>query len=220
MTQQTAPEQPSRVLDEKLRFWPRAKEAFERLYQLGCEPQILEFLCYWMMPLEPVTLPANESRPHPVVIHNRPLDSWDTAADGLNLEDLRKIAEESEQLWNKILRLRRTPLVRTLILMDELPRSSDDLLGGLPGCGDPFRGLKELPALAKKWFGPRQRPDFTRLLTALYEHIWERTRGWHDAEVAALLDALLPDPPKDLKQWRYDRDLSRPRSGPNDPHRI
>ncbi len=196
MTREAAPELPRRVLDEKLCSVPGAKESFDKLCQRGCDPDILSFLCYWIMPHEPVTLPMpgtlpvreTETPQRPTVIHSRPLDSWETVADGLEVEDLGRIAEEAEQLWCKILRLRRTPLVTTLIQMGELPRSSDDLLGGLPGCGDPFRGLRELPDLAKKWFGPRQRPDYTRLLTALCEHVSERTGSWHDSEVESILD--------------------------------
>ncbi len=226
MTQGTGPRQPRQILEQTLRAVPEALKSFNRLCELGCDPDVLAFLCYWLMPRDPVTLRTskrsrlNARALHTVVIHNRPLDSWDTAADGLGLEDLRRIADEAEQLWKKILRLRRSPLVRELIQRGEIPRSTDDLLSGLPGCGEPFSGLRELPELAKKWSGPRQRPDFTRLLTSLYEHILERTRSWHDSEVGNILNSLLPKPPKDLKQWRYDHELTCPGSGPNEPPRI
>ena len=90
---------------------------------------------------------------HPVTIYDRPLDSWDSATGGLDLDDLRKIARVAAKLWSKVRPLRRSPLVQFLIQIGELPRSSDDVLTGLPGCGDPFRGLKELPELAKSGEG-------------------------------------------------------------------
>jgi hypothetical protein len=226
MSNRTNPNYPRLDLEERLRLTPGAREAFEKLCQLGCDPDILAFLFYWIVPRE-VTLPANEAegRRNPVTIHTRPMDSWDSAMDDLSLDQLKGFANQAQHLWSIFLRLRKTPLVRALVLMGEVPCCGADLLGGLPHRGDPLRTLIDLPELAKKWAGPRQHPDFTRLLTSIYEHISQRTGQWHDRLVADTLNALFANPQQhhtenSLKQWRHDRGLIRPRFGPNDPPRI
>jgi len=75
-----------------------------------------------------------------------------------------------------------------------------DLLGNIP------KRLKQ--------FGPRQRPDYTRRLTAICKHIRERSGQWHDTHVVTILNDLAPDSADPmtavaLKEWRKRHGLTQ-----------
>jgi hypothetical protein len=136
-------------------------------------------------------------------------DSWDSLLYPVTRGELPRIALQARKLLGDIERLRETRLVRRLDLPDE------DLLGGSPLPKVKriyFQGLLNLPKLAKG-FGSRKRPDYTRRLTLIYQHIHECTRQWYDAKVADILNDLLPDPEhphnaESLKQWRSEHGVT------------
>jgi len=142
-----------------------------------------------------------------------PLDSFDTALNGMTLRELRQVSQRARKLLQEVQRLRQTPLVRSLV-KDQL-LNEDDLLYS-PGfsfvsCLPQFNGLLKLPKLAKA-FGARQRPDYQRCLTAVYKHIRSNTGQWHDRLLAEILLDLLPKEkneinPAMLKKWRRDHNL-------------
>jgi hypothetical protein len=79
-----------------------------------------------------------------------------------------------------------------------------------------FATLLALPELAKSVLekvGPKQKPDRTRLLTELCQHVRERCGHWHDRLIADILNDLQTESPDtahdeiSLKQWRYEHGL-------------
>jgi len=139
-------------------------------------------------------------------IQVRPLDSWDTATLGRNLDDLRGIAKKAQGLVKDIKTLRKTTLVHILAVDDKI--KTDDLLHptcDYLGC---FEGILGLPGFAEG-MGPGKKPDYNALLTEIVQHVYERTGQWHDELVGQLNAALdLPHGTADaMKQWRTSRNL-------------
>lgn len=179
--------------------------AFDKLCDLNCDPVLLgQHLVMFSQTEEIVLKRTGEAIPI------RPLDSWDTALNGLSIDDLRQVTKRAKELQKDILRLKNTPLVRRLIRKGII-KSGDLLHGNIMDTR--FDGLLKLPELASQ-YGPRQRPEYTERLTKIYEHIHERTRGWHDALLADILTDLMPDASyteQALKEWRSRHGLKATR---------
>jgi hypothetical protein len=165
-------------------------------------------------------LPAPGTKPlhewYLVSLH--PLDRLEAALRGSSMIDIRELqrtAQRAKKLRSEIICLKRTPFVRWLQQKGYIQQP--DLLNGLPvpGSTEPyFRGVLSLPRLAKQ-VGARKRPDFERQLKKIYQHIYERTSGWHDDFVARILNDLIPSElchkgtnADALQKWRAHHNLT------------
>jgi hypothetical protein len=181
-------------------------ESFKNLCKLGCIDQELGGLFVFLCSPSKITLESGES------INLRPLDSKETAMGGFEQNDLEEIAQIAERLRAECERLRQTPLVRQLVHDGDI--KVGDLLNRSPLSDIKevrFDGLLMLPDVLRKC-GARQRPEYTRLLTGIFAHIYEHTKGWHDKCVADVLNDLSPDrkdpyTEEGLKQWRTRQGL-------------
>ena len=183
--------------------------AFEELCSEGCDPDVLSWCFFWLYD-EPVRV--KDSPPHDVLASrfemqpNR-LDSDDARGD-FSLAELDKIAALAKGLQEQLLKIRQIPFVRELIARRALPPG--DLLY-LPSLylrnplNPQLNGLISLGDLARK-VGTQKRPNYTKRLKEIYDHIHERTGQWHDRLVADILNDLKPDHAQSedgLKTWRH-----------------
>ena len=185
-----------------------AIDKFNKLCERGCDRETLGLLLvdlakYWRTQ-EPFKLASGK------IVYAYPLDSKSALdpQDGkraISLNELRKIWARAETLISKIERVRRTPLVHNLKLYGFI--QSDDLLNGRSS-NRVFHGLRQLPQLAKT-LTPKGRPEYSRILRKIYEHIRERTHGhFHDELLAEILQNLKPGrssrtlSAEALKEWR------------------
>lgn len=207
------------------------RKAFNKLCESGCTRSTLGGLLIFLCAPDRViiTRPDKErslqARPK-YEVSLRPLDrhkSLEALFGGYDLRKLRQVAKTATKLQEQLERLRNTEGVRHLTATGELP--DNDLLSasslvavlGLPDSR--FCGILNLPELAKG-LSPKNRPDYTRLLTKIYVHIRQQTGVWHDKEVADMLNDLLPNDPTqhdevNLKAWRARHSLTdAPRGRP------
>jgi hypothetical protein len=197
------------------------QNAFDKLCSAGCDRKTLAELLSSLISTE--TIPLNPSKPRrnksvktkkntaARSVSLRTLDSWETALDpqdgerAITIDQLDQIASRARKLLDDIARLKSTPLVNQLLLTGQIHQ--EDLLAGWLPQTVLFQGLIRLPELAKQ-FGPRERPDYDRLLTKLYTYIRDCTKGWHDEKLAEVLNALIPYDSEQpiseasLKKWR------------------
>jgi hypothetical protein len=204
------------VLDSHLT--ENGKRALNEFYSLGCDPVFLHETFAAML-FSTATIPkrrpgVSDHRVRPRRVSLSPLDRLEDALHGsgkIDIRDLQRTAQRASKLLAEILKLKKTPLVAWL--KDKGYIQPYDILGGSPipettACR--FEGLLNLPGFAKQ-IGARKKPDFERRLTAIYRHIRQRTKGWHDREVAEILYDLFPSraPNADsLLQWRHRRGLT------------
>lgn len=186
------------------------KKAFRDLVEVGCDPHVVDGL-FTMLTTHSVTLTRKGSRP--IEIRMSALDSWDELLFPVIKDELPQIARRARKLLQDIERLRKSHFIRHLNVTGFLPQG-DILAGSAVGFGPRryFHGLLHLPEMAKP-FGPKLRPDHTRRLTKLYQHIHERSGQWHDARVADILNDLLQNPGNpvtadSMKAWRSRHGLT------------
>lgn len=177
-------------------------QSFEGLCGMGCDHNELGGLFVLVSSPSEITLESG------ITISLRPLDSRETVAGGLDQRDLQRIADKAAELRDDCGRLRQTALVQQLI-HDRAILEGDLLRGSLvPDIEDSrFAGLLMLPDVVRQ-YGARARPEYTRLMTSIFDHINERTGDFHDALVADILNDLTPerDNPhseESLRQWRF-----------------
>jgi len=208
---ETRPEVEDWVPIEK-RLSRDALEALNMLVEAKCDRKlILNLLTFLADAPERLRLSKREEWETSRPVSLSPLDDLPGAlrgvsgkAEKIDIRALQRTAQRARKLLKEIEYLKRTPLV--IWLRENNHLDPEDLLAGslVPGLtASRFRGLLELPRLAKK-AGARLRPDFTRRLTALYKHIHDRTGHWHDLEVSKLLYDLFPQPVETaaLERWR------------------
>jgi hypothetical protein len=195
--------------------------AFEKLCE-ECDRRILGSLFIWLAAPQKIALnsrakaPQRDRRRKLKTIHFPPIESLEELLYPVSRQELITIVGRARALQRDVERLRRTRLVRSLVLEGTLP--DHDLLGGpfiREFRSEAFRGILELPRYVKQ-YGQRSRPDYTRHLTAVYRHIFLCSGTWHDKEVADILNDLRPhryqpQTPESLKRWRNAHGLkSRP----------
>ena len=186
----------------------KAIERFNNLCERGCDRETLGRLLvdlanYWRTE-EPFELASGR------IVYAYPLDSKaaldpQDGARAISLRGLRDIWAKAEILISQIERLRRTPLVHQLKLHGII--QPGDLLSGRSS-NRVFHGLRHLPQLAKT-LSPKARPEYSKILTKIYEHIRERTQGhFYDELLVEILHTLKPGDSSPtpsaeaLKEWR------------------
>jgi hypothetical protein len=198
---------------------PHALQALDQLCKAGCERPTL--IGYWKwLAIKRIKIPLSlrktgKSQERRVVELNlRQMDSRETAHPGFSLRDLRNIAKRASKLRSDVAKLRKTPLVHTLVDR-EIVRDGDLLASSpmFPTNGSlPFEGLILLPELAKQG-GPQRKPDLTIARKRIHKYIYMRTLEWHDRLFAAIYNDLFPDDPQDEKnvqRWRSRHGLLDP----------
>ena len=184
----------------------------KELVDLGCDPKYLKWTLSWL------AKDHYTSKGKKVPLHS--LDSWDDAAAGRNLDDLKRIAKKAEWLMDEITQLKMTPLLRSLESAGHF--SIADLLyrTNIPDSHKSrFEGLLKLPELAKDVAGPQKYRDRKEIQIKLLKHVRERTGKWQDQLVAKILIDVLPSgsvvnkpnrpiSTNALRMWRKRHDLT------------
>jgi hypothetical protein len=147
-----------------------------------------------------------------------PLDHWNTAANGLQPEDLRRITRQAKDLKEVIERLRAAPFVHSLSVLGEI--DGGDLLNWRCNLDKMFGTLLKLPELAKR-IGPRAKPDFNEALDRLIAYVGTRWRYPMFTALEEVLNGLGIE--VNLKQRKYDQRRAsrkvRPKA-PNSENRL
>ena len=140
----------------------------------------------------------------PVEINFRELDTRPAAHPGFTLKQLRTVAKRAKRLQEDVAKLRRTPLVSSLVECGKIPPG--DLLFGsqFPNGGGRFDSLLRLPELARE-YGPQAKPDYTRMRKDIHLYIRRCTRSWNDRLFAEIHNALFPgtaQSERTVQRWR------------------
>lgn len=127
--------------------------------------------------------------------------------------DAEKLERDLNDLFERIEKWKRTPLVRECVVQGVIPPG--DILA------EPwikierrrFDGIRRLPKLAWK-LNTQERPGFTQRLEKICHHIHNRTGQWHDEHLSQILRMLrvslapyhprVPTTGKSLENWRSD----------------
>lgn len=191
---------------DKLHLEGVPRNSFLQLCQEGCDPRILgeHLICLTSkseIPIRPKGKKGGGEDRRSYNISLRPLDSVQGTLNDLEKRDLESLQEKLLIIAEDVNTLNQTRLVRYLN-DDEYNREIWELSRLLGIYANHF-----IPILLKKIekSGPKQRPNYTSFLTAIYEHINKKTGKWHDALVADIFNALNPentDTEQSLKQWR------------------
>ena len=212
------------------------KDAFVELCQLGCDSRIVGEALVYLHSESSFTITSTpeerieryrQVRPSIVTdslieiekqrgtdeleIYLRPMDSLEAALGKFKPRQLERLREKCKKLAEQLEAFHSTRLVRHGMIDGEFPDNRPvELPYLLRLYADQFLPL----LIAKtKHIGPKYRPDYTRLLTKIYNHIHEETGGWQDRLVADVLNELFGYPadelktPEALKAWRSEHGL-------------
>jgi hypothetical protein len=209
----------------------KGKEAFHELCRLGCDPSYLGFRLVCIATDSPQAIVSTPDqrvedfrrmggrvtddlieteRALGVMkreFHPRGMDSLEIALGGFAKRDVEALQNECRKLAERLYKLHSGRLM-ALSMDDPRPFELTRLLA--------WYAESFLPTLLEKidHIGPKQKPDYTRLLTETYNHIKDKTNHWHDEHVAEILNHLLGHPPdrarsaESQRAWRRSHLLS------------
>jgi hypothetical protein len=181
-----------------LRLTDKGKESFVLLCEMGCDAEELGNFFKLITSKPEVKISSKRGDYN---LHLRPMDSLEVALGRFNKRTLDSLSNNLKKIAIDIQELNNTILVRRI---DRKTYNSQ--IANLPQLLNYYaKDFLKLVLREKKKIGSKQKPGYTMLMKNLYKHIRDSSKEWHDALVADVLNALLPeqeDTEQSLKQWR------------------
>jgi len=161
-----------------------SRGSFEKLCDLGCDPWILND---YLDLLPPPKLPPKTISPRKA----------------------KQIAKRAKKVLADMAYLEKLHITD---LMFPLPADNHTPHSEVPYTTRALQEIAELPKFLKEVW-PVWNPTYDSLLSAIYNYVRSKTKGWNDTLLADILNDLLADPDnptfnqESLKQWRQRHSL-------------
>jgi hypothetical protein len=191
-----------------------SREAIERLCEAGCDPKVLLEYFSWLATcfmtfVIPAVDPVTGERVRQRDIQIGPRDSLKHLLDGMDIEKLDDIKDQTENFIALVARVWRTPFAELVRADDRLPPHG--VIGSpVPVVQSVLADLLAIPGLARE-YGPGKHRAYARILENVYRFIESNTGRWHDPEMVPILCDITPYKPTvdHLKNWRSEHHLTR-----------